>query len=154
MNYELFYQKIEKSFSSYKTIIQITNKITTYLMYILYPVLLILSKDIKILFIPMISFILVSVVRDKINRPRPYETHPIHPIIIKDTKGHSMPSRHVFSAVIISMSYLYVNTTIGIILLLISFILGMMRIIGGVHYISDVVVGYVIGLLCGLLYFM
>ena len=40
------------------------------------------------------GFIIVTVVRYKYNRKRPYEIFELH-LIPKDTKGHSWPSRHV-----------------------------------------------------------
>ncbi|MGN1276368.1 MAG: phosphatase PAP2 family protein [Floccifex sp.] len=135
----------------------IFNKTLTLCMYIIYPCFLIYIWNnpflIKAICIPLISFILVSIVRKKINRPRPYEINNKTPIIKKDTKGQSMPSRHVFSSVIISMTILYIYPGFGIFLLILSAIEAFIRVIGGVHFISDVVAGYIIGILVGLLYF-
>ena len=38
---------------------------------------------------PAVSFVLLTVVRAWINRPRPYEAFEVSPVIKKDTKGNS-----------------------------------------------------------------
>lgn len=50
----------------------------------------------KLILTPFTSFILVSVIRKCIDAKRPYEKYNIKPLFVKDTKGESMPSRHVF----------------------------------------------------------
>ena len=82
-----------------------------------------------------ISFILVSIVRRFINSERPYTMYDFKPIIEKNKKGESMPSRHVFSAFIIGMAFLYIG------------------VISGVHFPKDVIVGALVGILCGVVGF-
>ena len=65
-----------------------------------------------------------------------------------------MPSRHVFSSVIISMTILYLNKPLGIFFLIVSFLEACIRVIAGLHYVSDVLVGYILGILFGLIYFI
>ncbi len=60
-----------------------------------------------------------------------------------------MPSRHVFSATIISMACLHASLTMGMICLTLSAFLGLVRVLGGVHFPKDVVVGYICGLVVG-----
>ena len=105
-------------------------------------------------FIPASGFVILSLLRKKINAPRPYEVWEIIPLLDKDSSGNSMPSRHVFSATIISMACLHASLTIGIIWLVLSAFLGLVRVLGGVHYPKDVLVGYACGLLWGILFFM
>ena len=104
--------------------------------------------------VPALGFILLTIVRKWINQPRPYETWGIVPLLDKDSSGNSMPSRHVFSATIISMACLHANLSAGLILLVLSALLGLVRVLGGVHYPKDVLVGYACGLLWGILFFM
>ena len=104
--------------------------------------------------VPALGFILLTIVRKWINQPRPYETWGIVPLLEKDSSGNSMPSRHVFSATIISMACLHANLSAGLILLVLSALLGLVRVLGGVHYPKDVLVGYACGLLWGILFFM
>lgn len=51
----------------------------------------------------------------------------------------------------IAMCYFYQNAFLGIILLLMTVIEGYIRVVGGVHFIKDVVAGMLIGIGCGLL---
>ena len=105
-------------------------------------------------FIPASGFVILSLLRKKINAPRPYEVWEIIPLLDRDSPGQSMPSRHVFSASIISMACLHASLSVGLILLILSAILGLVRVLGGVHYPKDVVVGYIYGLVWGVIFFL
>lgn len=139
--------------------IHIANKCCTLLMYVSYPALILylyLAGDgnfLQALLVPGISFVLLTVVRALINRPRPYETFQIPPVIPKHTKGNSFPSRHVFSASIIAMTYLMASPWmwVGILFLGVTIILALVRVLSGVHYPSDVAAGLLIGVLAGVI---
>lgn len=105
-------------------------------------------------FIPVSGFVILSFLRKKINAPRPYEVWEIVPLLDRDSPGQSMPSRHVFSATIISMACLHASLTMGMICLTLSAFLGLVRVLGGVHYPKDVVVGYICGLVWGVIFFL
>ena len=142
---KLYYEKISKPFRNKVQLINLINKLLTSLGYISYPILLITTyfyqKELllKCIIIPGSGFILLTVIRKLINRKRPYEALDIDPLIKKDTKGNSMPSRHVFSMSIIALSWLQVMPIVGIILIVCSILIACTRVIGGVHYISDVI---------------
>ena len=105
-------------------------------------------------FVPASGFVILSLLRKKINAPRPYEEWGIKPLLDRDSPGQSMPSRHVFSATIISMACLHASLSVGVILLVLSALLGLVRVSGGVHYPKDVVVGYICGLVWGVIFFL
>ena len=105
-------------------------------------------------FVPATGFVILSFLRKKINALRPYEVWEIVPLLDRDSPGQSMPSRHVFSATIISMACLHASLTMGMICLTLSAFLGLVRVLGGVHYPKDVVVGYICGLVWGVLFFL
>ena len=105
-------------------------------------------------FLPAIGFGLLSAIRKRLNQARPYEKWDIQPLLAKDTLGKSMPSRHVFSAPVISMCLLYFFWLPGLICLLLSAGLAVVRVIGGVHYPKDVLVGYLCGICWGALLFL
>jgi len=114
-----------------------------------------LGKQVGIyLFIPASGFVILSFLRKKINAPRPYEVWEIVPLLDRDSPGQSMPSRHVFSATIISMACLHASLTMGMICLTLSAFLGLVRVLGGVHFPKDVVVGYICGLVWGVIFFL
>ena len=105
-------------------------------------------------FIPASGFVILSLLRKKINAPRPYEVWEIIPLLDRDSPSQSMPSRHVFSATIISMACLHASLSVGVILLVLSALLGLVRVLGGVHFPKDVVVGYMCALVWGVLFFL
>lgn len=131
------------------------NDICTKVVYVsfcLFILWLVLNRDervIRVLCTTAISFLLVSIFRKLFDRQRPYEKFGELPVIPKDKRGNSFPSRHVFSAFVIAMAFLYVQPVLGIIFFLVSFAIAVFRVIGGVHYPSDVIVGAVAGILCG-----
>ncbi|BDT63917.1 acid phosphatase [Streptococcus parapneumoniae] len=138
------------------------NRFMTVVMPIVYLILLTttylqegLGKQVGIyLFIPASGFVILSFLRKKINAPRPYEEWDIKPLLDRDSPGQSLPSRHVFSATVISMACLHASLSVGIILLVLSALLGLVRVSGGVHYPKDVVVGYICGLVWGVIFFL
>ena len=135
------------------------NRVLTYGCYAAYPLLLAalaVQRDGRFwraLLVPGISFVLLSLVRRLINAPRPYEALDIDPLIRKDTHGRSLPSRHVFSMFVIAMTFLWLLPPAGILLLICGAVLAAVRVIGGVHYPRDVIVGAAVGVLAGIIGF-
>jgi membrane-associated phospholipid phosphatase len=159
INYQGLYEKWTKPFLKHPlalTLCKNLNRVFTLIPFFMYPVLLIVlwiqsdTRFLRIFCVPAISFILLSIIRRAINRPRPYERWNIAPLIIKKKKGCSMPSRHVFSSTVIAMVFLRIFPAIGICLLVLSVFTGLIRIIGGVHYPSDVLIGFLCGVSAGL----
>lgn len=142
--------------------LHMANKFCTGVMYLAYPVLLVYLFFFgkyssyfsfwKALLVPAISFVLLSVGRALINRPRPYEAFEIPPVIPKDTKGNSFPSRHVFSATMIAMTFLLMSpwSWLGLVFLVVSVLLAVVRVVSGVHYISDVVAGIIVAVIAAI----
>ena len=138
------------------------NRFMTVVMPIVYLTLLVTTylqegfgKHVLIyVFVPAAGFVILSLLRKKINAPRPYEIWEIVPLLDRDSPGKSMPSRHVFSATIISMACLHASLTMGMICLTLSAFLGLVRVLGGVHFPKDVVVGYICGLVWGVIFFL
>ena len=133
----------------------LTNRALTgavYAAYILLCLYLLLHADrrlIAVLLVPAVPFVLLSFIRKRINAPRPYEALDIDPLIHKDTKGKSFPSRHVFSAFVIAMAAGAVLPALGAIIAGIAALLMVIRVIGGVHFPRDVIAGALCGILSG-----
>ena len=98
----------------------------------------------KLILAPLTSFILKC-----LDSPRPYTKYNITPIVKKDKEGETMPSRHIFSITIIAMCWLYIYQPVGIILLVMTFVLAVLRVVMGVHFIKDVIAGIICGIICG-----
>ena len=138
------------------------NRFMTVVMPIVYLTLLVITylqqglgkQVLMYVFVPASGFVILSFLRKKINAPRPYEEWDIKPLLDRDSPGQSMPSRHVFSATIISMACFHASLSVGVILLVLSALLGLVRVLGGVHYPKDVVVGYICGLVWGVIFFL
>lgn len=142
-----------------KKILIFANKMITLIFYFSFITLLILlivrhnPHLFRLILTCGISFLAVSLFRMFYNAPRPYEKDGITPLITKKTKGHSFPSRHVFSAFLIGVAVLYFNLPCGIILLFCGIILAFLRVASGVHYTKDVVAGAICGIFGGIIGF-
>lgn len=164
-NYQEWYNHIATNIENkpfFLSLLRTFNRFMTVVMPIVYLGLLVttylqegLGKQVWIyVFIPASGFVILSLLRKKINAPRPYEVWEIVPLLDRDSPGQSMPSRHVFSATIISMACLHASLTMGMICLTLSALLGLVRVLGGVHYPKDVVVAYICGLAWGMIFFL
>ena len=164
-NYQEWYDHIAgkiKNNTLFLRLLRVFNRFMTVVMPIVYLTLLVatylqegLGKQVLMyVFVPASGFVMLSLLRKKLNAPRPYEVWEIVPLLDRDSPGQSMPSRHVFSATIISMACLHDSLIVGFILLILSVFLGLVRVLGGVHYPKDVVVGYACGLVWGVLFFL
>ena len=164
-NYQEWYDHIAGKIENrpiFLSLLRTFNRFMTVVMPMIYLTLLAttylqqgLGKQVLIyVFIPASGFVILSFLRKKINAPRPYEEWDIKPLLDRDSPGQSMPSRHVFSATIISMACLHASLTIGMICLILSALLGLVRVLGGVHFPKDVVVGYICGLVWGVIFFL
>ena len=131
------YTKINNFFIRHSTAFSLlltANRLLTACGFLLYPLLLLClltKKNIAMLIsfiaIPALCFLAVTIFRKVVNKKRPYEKLPIQSLIKKDKKGQSFPSRHVFS------------------------ILAIVRVIGGIHFVTDVCAGALLGVLAGLI---
>ena len=164
-NYQEWYDHIASKIENkpiFLRLLRTFNRFMTVVMPMIYLTLLAttylqegLGKQVLIyVFIPASGFVILSFLRKKINAPRPYEEWDIKPLLDRDSPGQSMPSRHVFSATIISMACMHASLPIGMICLTLSAFLGLVRVLGGVHFPKDVVVGYICALVWGVLFFL
>lgn len=98
-----------------------------------------------------VGFVAVSFFRRRFNGPRPYECCAIAALIARDGAGKSFPSRHAFSAFAIAASWFAASAPVAVVLLVAAVVLAICRVLGGVHFPRDVVVGALIGSATGAL---
>ncbi len=140
-----------------KRAIPLTDKVLTAAVYAAYPLLLLLAwrKGMAVLWralwVPASWLVLVSLARRLINRSRPYERLAIEPLIKKDTKGRSFPSRHAFSVWMIAATAWWLLSPLGAVITVIGVLLCVVRVLGGVHDEWDVLVGALVGVAAGVL---
>ena len=133
------------------------EKISELLVYVIYPLflifLLVKQRDYFVgsVLTCGISFVLVSLFRKKLNAKRPYEVFGFPAAMKKEKSGCSMPSRHVFSASIISVNLFFITPTFSLICAALSVIIALLRVLLGVHFVRDVLVGALIGIGFGIL---
>ena len=157
-NYLKFYEELTKNYQAdaKRNQLRLCNKIVTNTYYIVYPLLLLYlfvkqsEKLLPTILIRLFSIVAITLLRKVLARPRPYEEYPIDQILEKETQHNAMPSRHVFSATIIAMMCFTVSPILACILLVLAALEGYIRVIGGVHYPRDVIVGYLLGIFFGL----
>jgi membrane-associated phospholipid phosphatase len=106
---------------------------------------------IKVTLIALIPFVAVTVIRQLINAPRPYELYDFYEKKPKEKKGRSFPSRHVYSASVISVLTVFVYPILGGVMVFLTLVLAILRVLLGIHFIRDVVCGALIGAGAGLL---
>ena len=107
---------------------------------------------IKIILSAMIPFIAVSVMRKLINAKRPYEVYSLDRMneeFRRAKRGESFPSRHVFSAFCIGTLIMQWSVILGASVILLGVLIAAVRVMLGVHFTRDVIVGAVIGVASG-----
>ncbi len=152
-----------KNNSGLVLVLKVLDKAITYITVLLYLGLLIYSVFLipsqggtllyRSILIPGVSFIFISQFRKKLSAPRPYEVYGFTPALEKDTVGKSFPSRHVFSIFMVACTYFQVSIPIGIIIMIMGLGLAVIRVVGGVHFIKDVVAGAIMAVLIGIICF-
>lgn len=106
----------------------------------------------RVVLLPLITLILVTVFRKRVDAKRPSLGDGIEPLIKTRKVSESFPSRHTASLAIIAMAGLYVNLRLGVLLWILTLLQGLIRIISGAHYPKDIAGGIVVGLVIGLLF--
>ncbi len=140
------------TFTKIAVALQKGSEILIYLIYPVFLAALFLNRNIfwaKSAAVCGVGFVLVSLFRHFYNAPRPYQVYNIQPVINKNTKGKSMPSRHCFSASVIALSVSVINLPLGIIIGVLALIIAILRVAFGVHFIKDVLFGLLSGVVIG-----
>lgn len=136
--------------------VPIADRWLTALVYAVYPSLIVWLWYVRgavpwrELWVPAAALVVVTLLRVLIDRPRPYERLDISPLIHKETHGKSFPSRHAFSVFVIAATGWTVYPPLGATLAVVGVLLCVVRVLGGVHYPADVLVGAAIGAVAGL----
>ena len=106
-----------------------------------------LSYFLRIAIVCAISFVVCSCLRKIIDAPRPTYNASIY----SKKSGESFPSRHVFSMAMIGFSCMLFNLWAGVAIVVLSFVLGFVRVKIGAHRTVDIVGGVVLAGICALL---
>jgi membrane-associated phospholipid phosphatase len=156
------YDRISKWFLSHPAGLSAMKGLNLWLpriVYFAYPALLVVlaldmdERFFRVLFVPAVAFGFVTVMRRLWNLPRPYEKLGIEPLIPREKKGQSFPSRHVASVTIIAVACWYIWPPIGIAMSMIALFIAVIRPLAGIHFPLDVVAGMIVSLVFGMIGF-
>lgn len=92
-------------------------------------------------------FGIASIIRFFYHRPRPFLDLSL-PHLINDTT-YSFPSGHTIFMFALATSIYFFNKKLAYFLYASGLVIGLARVAGGVHYLSDIVSGVVLGALIG-----
>ena len=82
------------------------------------------------------------------HRPRPFLVHPtINSLVDVVNSSQSFPSNHTILVFLFSLAILSANQVAGVIFLCFSLLVGLSRIVAGIHYLSDILGGIAIAIL-------
>ena len=96
-----------------------------------------------------LGFITVTVSRKLINAKRPYEVYPFYTEPPRTKKGEAHPSRHCYSAAVITTLSWLVSPWLTLGMGTLALIIAVTRVVTGVHFLRDALAGLVIGTVFG-----
>ena len=99
----------------------------------------------------MARFGVAEIIRLFYKNPRPFLNHNVHQLIL--VNGYSFPSGHSAFFFAMATAIYFFNKKWGIGFFAASIIIGLSRVIAGVHYPSDIFGGMVIGIIVACLVF-
>ncbi len=109
------------------------------------------SADVKgYIIVPFAVLVVNTVLRKVLNKPRPFVREGIERLVSHEENG-SFPSNHAASSMIIAFSWLWVYPPIGVLLMVLALFTGMSRVMTGVHYPLDVLCGWAVAAIGGLI---
>ncbi len=138
-------------------LIPTADRLMTALVFAAYPALLLFARwqtgrwPWLQIWVPASWLVIVSLLRVLVDRKRPYEQLAIRPLIRRESSGRSFPSRHAFSVWMIAMTGWVLCPPAGAALSVLGVLLCLTRVLGGVHFPTDVLTGAAVGIFAGLL---
>ena len=82
--------------------------------------------------------------------PRPYEQPGFTPLVEKETRGQSFPSRHALSAAVLAAVWLSFYPAVGGVMVAVTVAICVLRVLAGVHFPRDVIAGALLGFSLGI----
>jgi len=102
----------------------------------------------------LIAWFLISLFKYNIHSPRPFETLNIKPVFLTEA-GDSMPSGHATFLGALAIAIYCQKKRLGWLFILGALVVGLARIVAGIHWPLDVGVGFIVGFIISTsLYFL
>lgn len=100
---------------------------------------------------PIAVFTVTTILRLVTNRKRPSEKYNLIPIDGSKKTGHSFPSIHVAMSISIALAVLRYGPNMGLLLSVLAVSITFIRLVSGVHYISDIIASILIAFIIDLI---
>lgn len=102
-------------------------------------------KEIFLVFCaPVAAWIVATLLKIWIHTPRPFDAFPYVQSLFPET-GYAFPSRHAIFFFTLALVIYAKNKTVGYIFISSAILIGLARVIAGVHFPIDILGGFVIG---------
>ncbi len=92
-----------------------------------------------------VGTLIYKILKQKTTRPRPYQVHQVIVLGERPLDHFSFPSGHTLHAVMVTTTLGYIQPILLLLMLPFTILIALSRMILGLHYPSDVLVGTVIG---------
>ena len=92
-----------------------------------------------------IGTLIYKFLKNKTTRPRPYQLHQVIVLGERPLDHFSFPSGHTLHAVMVTITLGYIQPLLLILMLPFTILVALSRMVLGLHYPSDVIVGAIIG---------
>jgi undecaprenyl-diphosphatase len=92
-----------------------------------------------------IGTLIYKFLKNKTTRPRPYQVHQVIVLGERPLDHFSFPSGHTLHAVMVTITLGYIQPLLLILMLPFIILVALSRMVLGLHYPSDVIVGAIIG---------
>lgn len=103
------------------------------------------KKEILLAFFAgILAYILASILKIFIHIPRPYDAFNTVHSLFPET-GYSFPSGHATFFMALAVSIFFYHKKVGYIFMFFALLIGIARIMGGVHFPIDILGGFILG---------
>ncbi|APR69414.1 MULTISPECIES: phosphatase PAP2 family protein [Acinetobacter] len=92
-----------------------------------------------------VGTLIYKFLKHKTTRPRPYQVHQVIVLGERPLDHFSFPSGHTLHAVMVTIVLGYIQPVLLILMLPFTILIALSRMVLGLHYPSDVIVGAIIG---------
>lgn len=105
-----------------------------------------MKEILYVFFVGASAYISSVVLKGIFNRLRPFEVHQNVVQLFEETTS-AFPSSHAAFYMALGISVYFIHKKVGSVLIFFALIIGIVRIIAGVHYPVDILGGYVLGII-------
>ena len=103
------------------------------------------STLLYVMFGGAIGTLIYKILKHKTTRPRPYQVHQVIVLGERPLDHFSFPSGHTLHAVMATIVFGYIQPAMLFIMMPFTILIALSRMVLGLHYPSDVIVGALIG---------